>query len=161
MKEYGELFKDDEVLARKASEFSKKVKDLSEFLTEAGIPEISSGFNGGVTYHDACHLVHTQKIYDEPRKIINSVKGINFIPLEDSTKCCGSAGIYNLIHYDASMELLKMKIDKIDDTNAEILLTGNPGCMLQIAYGVKKFNKNVRVMHPASFFNKIILNNTD
>ena len=160
MKEYGELFKLDEVLAGKAAEFSKKVKDLSEFLAEAGIPEISSGFNGGVTYHDACHLVHTQKIYDEPRKIINSVKGINFIPLEDSTKCCGSAGIYNLIHYDASMELLKMKIDKIDDTNAEILLTGNPGCMLQIAYGVKKFNKNVRVMHTASFFNNIILNNT-
>jgi glycolate oxidase iron-sulfur subunit len=156
MKEYGELFKDDERLAEQANLFSSKVKDLTEFLNEINLPLLNNGLTKEITYHDACHLVHTQKIYEQPRELFNKIKGLNLIPLEDSTKCCGSAGIYNILHYDDSMELLKQKINNIDKSNAEIVITGNPGCILQLNYGVKKFNKNVQIMHTATFLNKII-----
>lgn len=155
MKEYGEVFRDDQELADAAAKFSSKVKDLTEFLAEADLPLMKYSPSQNITYHDACHLVHTQKIYNQPREIFNQFRGINYIPLEDSTKCCGSAGIYNLIHSDTSNQLLKMKVENIEKTNADIVLTGNPGCMLQIAYGVKKFNKNILVEHPATFFNKL------
>lgn len=155
MKEYGELFK-NEKLAEQAKIFSSKVKDLVEFLPETDIFSRFKTYNKNVTYHDACHHVHTQHIYNQPRELLNNIPGLNLIPLEDSTKCCGSAGIYDVIHYDASMEILKHKMDNIARTKADIVLTGNPGCLLQLTYGVKKFNKNVNVLHTASFLNKII-----
>lgn len=156
MKEYGELFKDDKSLAEQANLFSSKVKDLTEFLNEIDLPHLNIGLTKEITYHDACHLVHTQKIYEQPRELFNKINGLKLIPLEDSTKCCGSAGIYNILHYDDSMELLKQKLNNIDKTNAEIVITGNPGCILQLNYGIKKFNKNVQVMHTATFLNRII-----
>ncbi len=156
MKEYGELFKDDNNLAEKAKIFSSKVKDLTEFLLETDISSRFKNYDKDITYHDACHHVHTQKIYNQPRELLNKVPGINLIPLEDSTKCCGSAGIYNLLHNDTSMELLKHKMMNIGKTKAEIVLTANPGCLLQISHGVKKFNNNIEVMHPATFLNKIL-----
>jgi len=100
--------------------------------------------------------VHTQKIFNEPRDILKKVQGINLIPLEDSTKCCGSAGIYNLVHTDTSLKLLEEKIKNIGNTKAEVVLTGNPGCMLQIRYGVKKFNINVKAEHSVTYLNRLI-----
>ncbi len=156
MKEYADLFREDENMADEAEKFALKVKDISEFLSEIHLPQFKNIDGQSVTYHDACHLVHTQKIFSQPREIISNVPGINFIPLEESTKCCGSAGIYNLLHFDTSMELLKMKTDKIAETGAEVVLTGNPGCMLQISYGLKRHSKNSRVEHTATFFNKLL-----
>lgn len=156
MKEYGALFRDDEKLSDQAKLFSSKVKDLTEFLYETQTTIHYKNSVKDITYHDACHHVHTQKIYDQPRELLKQIKGINLIPLEDSTKCCGSAGIYNILHYDTSMELLKQKMNNIDKTKAGIVLTGNPGCLLQLNYGIKKFNKNVQVMHTATLLNKII-----
>jgi glycolate oxidase iron-sulfur subunit len=156
MKEYGELFKEDADLAAEAEEFALKVKDISEFLSQIQLPQLKNKYDQSVTYHDACHLVHTQKVFSQPRELISKVQGINFIPLEESTKCCGSAGIYNLVHFNTSMELLKMKTDKIKETGAEIVLTGNPGCMLQIGYGLKRHSINSRVEHTATFFNKLL-----
>jgi len=156
MKEYGELFKDDEELAQQAAEFSARVKDITEFLAETDLPSFKNKPDESVTYHDACHLVHTQKIYSEPRDVLNNIPGIKLVPLTDSTKCCGSAGIYNLLHTGTSLELLKEKMDNIKKTGAEIVLTGNPGCMLQIKYGAKTFNTNLRVEHTVSFFNRHI-----
>ncbi len=156
MKEYGELLKDDPEFAESAREFSSKVKDVAEFLWTIDLPPLKNIETGNVTYHDACHLVHTQKIFNEPRDILKQVQGITVIPLEDSTKCCGSAGIYNLLHTDTSLKLLEEKMKNIGNTKAEVVLTGNPGCMLQIRYGVKKFNINVRAEHPATYLNRLI-----
>ncbi len=156
MKEYGELLKNDKDYADPAAGFSSKVRDLTEFLSEINFSPDIPGMKEKVTYHDACHLVHTQKIYKQPRELLAKITAINYIPLEDSKKCCGSAGIYNLLHFDTSKELLKMKVDNINKTNADIILTGNPGCMLQIAYGVKKFKGNAKVLHPATFFNQLL-----
>ncbi len=156
MKEYGELLKDDPEFAGPAQEFSLKVKDLTEFLSEIDLPLLKSDDFRNITYHDACHLVHSQKIFNEPRVLLGKVQGLKITPLEESTKCCGSAGIYNLVHTDTSLKLLEAKMKNINDTKAEVVLTGNPGCMLQIKFGVKKFNTNVRVEHPATFVNRLL-----
>ncbi len=156
MKEYGELFKDDDDLAEQAAEFSAKVKDITEFLSEIDFPSLVNNSDETITYHDACHLVHTQKIFNQPREVINKIPTIKLLPLADSTKCCGSAGIYNLLHTETSLELLKEKMDNIKKTGAEIVLTGNPGCMLQIKYGADKFNTPVRIEHTVSFLNRHI-----
>jgi glycolate oxidase iron-sulfur subunit len=155
MKEYGELFRDDNELAVNARRFSFRVKDLTEYLSETGLPEIKNRCDKDVTYHDACHLVHTQQIYNQPRALLNELPGVNIVPLEDSTKCCGSAGIYNIIHRETSEELLKMKLEKIHKSKAGIVLTGNPGCMIQIGYGLKKYNSSVKVEHIASLLNRM------
>lgn len=160
MKEYGELFKEDVELAEKAKIFSSKIKDLTEFLAKIDLPDFNCNLSNTITYHDACHLVHTQKIYDQPREIIQKIAGVKYSPLEDSTKCCGSAGIYNLIHPELSKQLLEMKIDNIEGAGADVVLTGNPGCMLQLMHGIKKLDKNIIVEHPATFLNKLVKTKT-
>jgi glycolate oxidase iron-sulfur subunit len=150
MKEYRTLLKDDSQYARKAEIFSGKVKDIMEFISEK-FPNFSfNSYNETVTYHDACHLVHSQKIFNEPRAILNSVKDLKFIELEEATWCCGSAGIYNIIHYTDSMRLLERKMNHIRNTNAKIALTGNHGCIAQLRYGASKFNVDVEVQHPVT-----------
>ena len=151
MKEYGDKLKDDPEYNEKAKVFSSKVKDIIEFAEE-NISEISfKTLNEKVTYHDACHHVHSQKIFSQPRTVLNTIPGVRLIPLEESTWCCGSAGIYNIDRYEDSMVILERKMNNIRNTNARKVLTGNPGCISQIRYGAKKFKVNVEVMHPVSF----------
>jgi glycolate oxidase iron-sulfur subunit len=158
MKEYKNLLKDDPHYANKAVTFSNKVKDVMEFIDEK-FPAINfNSFNETITYHDACHLVHTQKIFNEPRRVLNSVKGLKLNELEEASWCCGSAGIYNIIHYKESMVLLQRKMNHIKDTKAKIVLAGNHGCIAQLKYGAAKFNINVEVRHPVTFLKKILTN---
>lgn len=150
MKEYEHVFEDDPEYAVKAKSFSKKVKDITEFLSEQK-PELNlQPLHQSVTYHDACHLVHTQKIISEPRQVINSVPGLDIKPLEESTWCCGSAGIYNIVRYEDSMVILERKMKNIQESGAKVVLTGNPGCIFQIKYGAKRFNVEVEVKHPVT-----------
>ncbi len=153
MKEYGELFKEDESLRDKAEHISRIAKDINEFLYEIDFKKPDAEINLNVTYHDACHLVHTQKITMQPRAIIKSIPGINFVELNESTWCCGSAGIYNILRYDDSMKILERKIKNILETNAGVVLTANPGCHAQIEYGLKKAGANIKVMHPITLLN--------
>ncbi len=153
MKEYGKLLADspDEEKARR---LSGKIKDISEFLTEVRLPErkANSTMSGKrVTYHDPCHLVHTQKIHSQPRELIRSVPDIEYVELPESTWCCGSAGIYNVIQHEDSKKLLERKLANISKTKADILVTGNPGCMAQLAYGLRSAGSNVRLLHLATF----------
>ena len=150
MKEYKYIFKDDEELKKNAESFSNKVVDLSEFLSEI-IPLKLEGKNEKVTYHDACHLVHTQKISAQPRKIINSIPGIDYVELNEANWCCGSAGIYNITRFNDSMKILDRKIKNIKETGAEKVITSNPGCITQLEYGLRKNNLNVKVEHLACF----------
>ncbi len=156
MKEYVHLFKDDPVYAEKAKIFSSKVKDFSEFLYELKIYLKLNEVNKSVTYHDACHLAHTQKITVGPREIIKSIPGINYKELEESSWCCGSAGIYNLMQYESSMIILKRKMENIKKTNSDIVVAGNPGCISQLKYGAEKFNVNVEVLHPATLVKRAL-----
>lgn len=157
MKEYGHLLSDDPDYAERAAAFSAKVKDLTEFLADIK-DELDPGMlDETVTYHDACHLAHTQKVVEPPRTVLKSIPGLNVIPLEESTWCCGSAGTYNIVRYDDSMVILERKMNNIRNTGSKIVLTGNPGCISQIKYGAEKFNVDVEVMHPATFLKRSFL----
>jgi glycolate oxidase iron-sulfur subunit len=155
MKEYGHLFADSPQLAEKAQRLSRKIKDITEFLDETGffpataVPKVIAGKR--ISYHDACHLVHTQKISAQPRRLLQSVPGIEFREIQESTWCCGSAGIYNIVRNDDSMKLLDRKIANIRSADPDILVTGNPGCLLQIQHGLRQGGRMVTVMHTATF----------
>ncbi len=157
MKEYGHILKDDVVYSNKARVFSSKVKDVMEFIYyNFDMTKYQTGQELEVTYHEACHLVHTQKISEEPKSVLKQIRGIKLIPLNEATWCCGSAGIYNIVNYDSSMLILQRKMNNIKSTNAKIVLTGNPGCLGQIRYGTEKFGLNVEVIHPVTLLNHIV-----
>ncbi len=165
MKHYAELLNDDDEYSAKAKSFSEKVYDVSEFISniETQVDEfdkrkLKSGNNKlKITYHDACHLSHGQNITKEPREILRSLDGIEFTELQESTWCCGSAGIYNVTHFDDSVQLLERKMENIRKTKAEIVLTSNIGCINQIQYGAKKFDVNIEAMHIINFLDKYYL----
>src|SRR3972149_4782215 len=156
MKEYGHILADDVEYSERAKIFSNRVKDISEFLTETNIPLNMKSLAESITYHDACHLAHTQKITEQPRKILKAILGTNYTELEEASWCCGSAGIYNIVHYKESMIILERKMENIRKTNSKVVLTGNPGCLAQLRYGAKRFNVNVEVMHPISLIRSVL-----
>jgi glycolate oxidase iron-sulfur subunit len=150
MKEYGEFFADDEAYRAKAQTLSAKTKEISEFLVAEGFILPTAPLNTRVTYHEACHLVHGQKISSQPRKLIQSIPGVTFVELPEATWCCGSAGIYNVVRFDDSMEILRRKMTNLDLTSAEVVATANPGCHLQLQYGIRQGERQIEVKHPIS-----------
>jgi glycolate oxidase iron-sulfur subunit len=148
MKEYGEILKRDSRYAERGEKLGKKVKDIMEFLSDIGIQGELKELKLRVTYQDACHIVHAQRIKSHPRKIINQIPGIEFIELPESDICCGSAGIYNLVEPEMSEKLLKRKISRLKETEADVLVAGNPGCLLQIGMGIRGYGLNIKTAHP-------------
>lgn len=146
MKEYGELLQNDMQYREKAELFSQKVVDISKFLYDYGYRKPEGELNTRVTYHDACHLAHAQNVRTEPREILRNIPGIELVELFDADRCCGSAGIYNLTHPAMAGKLLDRKIEDIPEQVA-FVVTGNPGCMLQMALGVHQHRRKERVVH--------------
>jgi Fe-S oxidoreductase len=106
---------------------------------------------GRLTYHDACHLAHGQGIRTEPRDLVQAATDANgeeFVPLRESDMCCGSAGIYNITQPEMAMQLLQRKMQHIADTGAEVVVSANPGCTMQLKLGAYKFKVPVQVLHP-------------
>ena len=150
--EYGELLKDDPDWAGRARAFSAKVKDLVTWLDESGVQRTCD--QSKVTYHDACHLCHAQGISSEPRKLVQARAGGDFVELAESDLCCGSAGSYNLTEPEMAERLQARKVKNIIDTGAEVVVTTNPGCLLQIQSGLKKAGADhVRAVHIADYLN--------
>ncbi|MBI3848920.1 MAG: 4Fe-4S dicluster domain-containing protein [Verrucomicrobia bacterium] len=154
LKEYGHLLHDDPKWAERGMEFSAKVKDLAEWIANA--PQLSTLHSPlstvPVTYHDACHLAHAQRITKPPRELVRAVAGKNLIELAESDVCCGSAGSYNLTEPEMAERLQKRKIDNILKTGAQIVVTTNPGCILQIQAGLRKAGASqIQVMHIADY----------
>jgi len=152
LKEYGHLLRDDPEWAERAARFSSKVEDLTEWLA-ARISQFGfwpSDF-GRVTYHDACHLAHAQRITKQPRDLVKVVAGDKFVELPESDVCCGSAGSYNLTEPEMAGRLQRRKTDNILKTGANVVITTNPGCVLQIRAGLKKAGSNIEVLHIADF----------
>ena len=148
LKEYDHLLRDDPDYMQRAQDFSHKIKDISEFLVTIQRPHSMGEIKQTVAYHDACHLLHGQKIKQQPRQLLASIPGINIVDLKESDWCCGSAGIYNLTNQAMAHELLERKMNHIEETNATIIATGNPGCMMQIALGARERGMKLEVMHP-------------
>jgi glycolate oxidase iron-sulfur subunit len=113
-----------------------------------GCPQDPTDKKQDVTYHEACHLAHGQKISNQPREIIQSIPGLTFHELPESNWCCGSAGIYNIVQPETADILLQRKLDHVESTKATVLATGNPGCLLQILNGAKERGLDLEVKHP-------------
>jgi len=154
MKTYGHLFSDDPTMHARAEKFAATVKDISEYLTAIGFKKPPQILAQRVTYHDACHLVHGQKVARQPREIIRAIAGDNYVELNEASWCCGSAGIYNLTHFDTSMQLLERKMQNVLATGVQMLVTGNPGCAIQLQHGCRQAGVEIEIVHPATLLRR-------
>jgi glycolate oxidase iron-sulfur subunit len=147
-KEYAELLHDDPEWSERAARFSTRVRDIMQFLGEIPLNRPRAELEQRVSYHEACHLCHAQKVRKEPVEVLNSIPGLDLVPLEESDMCCGSAGVYNLTHNERSMKILDRKMEKIEAAESDMVLTGNPGCLLQLDYGRRSHSSDKPVLHP-------------
>jgi glycolate oxidase iron-sulfur subunit len=154
MKEYGTYLRDDPEFSERAIRFSSRVKDFSEFLVAAGPLPFVRSLPIRVTYHDACHLVHSQKVSHQPRSLIKSIPGIDFVELADSTWCCGSAGIYNVIQHEHATALRARKLAALRESDAAMVATCNPGCQLQIEAGLALSESDMRTTSLAELLDR-------
>ncbi|GAC1358608.1 MAG: heterodisulfide reductase-related iron-sulfur binding cluster [Ktedonobacteraceae bacterium] len=148
LKEYNHLLRDDPAYSQRAEEFSARVKDIHEFLMNVERNPRMGELKRTVTYHDACHLLHGQKIKQQPRQLLQTIPGITLVNLKEADWCCGSAGIYNLTNQEMGQDLLERKMNNIKMTEATTIATGNPGCMMQIALGARQRGMPMEVVHP-------------
>src|SRR5262249_22002935 len=148
MKAYGALLENDPVWSARAAAFAARVKDALELLAEIGPPPARRELPVRVAYHDACHLAHAQGIRAQPRALLATVPGLALVPLADADRCCGSAGIYNLLHPDVAEAILDAKVERLKASGATIAAAANPGCLLQIAQGARRAGVPLRVVHP-------------
>jgi glycolate oxidase iron-sulfur subunit len=147
MKEYGQLLAGDARWCDRAAALSAKVRDVSELLAAAG-PRPGGAVPLTVTYDAPCHLLHAQRVAAPPLAVLGAIPGLELVPLEGSEHCCGSAGIYNLIEPEVSERVLAPKLDNIAKTQAPLVATGNPGCLMQIGAGMRQAGMTARAVHP-------------
>lgn len=155
LKAYGEIFSKDSSISEKAKDFSSKVRDISEFLDRAIDNSLPFGpISRKVSFHDPCHLRHSQKLTAPQRNLLKRIPGLDYRELPDEGQCCGSAGIYNITHRERSMKILGAKIDSIDKTGAETIVSSNPGCLMQLMYGTRQWGKSWDVIHISLLVNR-------
>ena len=147
LKEYSSLLADDSEYAARAKEFSARVKDISEFLVDHSFEPPTGDVRAKATYADSCHLRHGQKVVDPPRALLKQIPGLSLVELQSPDQCCGSAGVYNLAFPEVAGELLKAKMADIASTGADLIITSNPGCQLQLIAGVRQAGLAARVLH--------------
>ncbi|MBA3247604.1 MAG: 4Fe-4S dicluster domain-containing protein [Pyrinomonadaceae bacterium] len=146
---YAHLLADDPEYAERARQFSARVRDVSQHLTSLGTIESGASVDNGATTYDAsCHLLHGQRAADEPLKLLAAIPALGFVPLAGSDRCCGGAGVYNLLHPELSALVLAEKLAHVCETGARALATGNPGCHMQIGAGARLAGMELRVCHP-------------
>ncbi|MCC7519074.1 MAG: (Fe-S)-binding protein [Verrucomicrobiae bacterium] len=153
LRHYDRLLAGDPVYGERAKTWSRKVRDIQEYLVEIGFrPPRGRKREAKIrlAYHEACHLVHGQKITGPPRIILQALPAYEFLELPESSWCCGSAGVYNITQPEMSAELLRRKVAHIASTGASVLATSNPGCLIQVAAGLRAHGIEVRVAHPVT-----------
>jgi len=156
LKEYDHLFSPSEPEYAAAVAFRDKVRDVTEFLAALGLSASLKPMLQRVTYQDSCHLLHGQKVKDAPRQLLRAIPGVELVELPHSDICCGSAGIYNVTQTKASLELLKEKMEHAKTTEAKIIATANPGCILQLRAGVERHTTGQEILHVVEFLDRAI-----
>ena len=156
LKEYDFLLRDDPEYADRAREFSRRVRDISEVLDLLGLPPMNHAVDETITYHDACHLAHAQKVVEAPRRLLASVPGLKMVPLPESDMCCGAAGTYNLTQPEMATQLAERKLKNIAATHAPTCATGNVGCAMHIQSQAHARNQKVRVVHPVQILHRAV-----
>jgi glycolate dehydrogenase iron-sulfur subunit len=148
MRDYGHVLRDEPEWAERAAAFAERVRDVSEFLAEAGPRAERRPLELRAAYHDACHLAHAQGVRAQPRELLRGIPGIELLEPAEWELCCGSAGIYNLVQPEPAAELGERKARNLLDTGAEAVVAGNPGCALQIAAHTERLGRPLPVLHP-------------
>lgn len=148
LKEYPLYFKDEPGWIQRAQAFSDKNIDISILLSKLDL-KMNKPLNYNVTFQPSCHLSNVQKVTQQPESIIRTIPGINYRVLKEKDICCGSAGIYNILQYENSMKILDRKMEFVKQTKANVIVTSNPGCYLQMQVGVKRegLTNDIKVMH--------------
>ena len=148
LKEYEHLLYDEPAWRERAAAVAARTRDATELLAAAGPKPASLPEPVRATYDAPCHLQHAQRITAAPLALLQAIGNLNLVALEDSDQCCGSAGIYNLIEPEVSDAVLAPKLRNIAATRADIVITGNPGCLMQIGAGLRRCGSAARVVHP-------------
>ena len=138
MKEYADLLADDPAYADRARAFSERVRDVAEILDELGPVAPRHPLEMSVAYHDACHLGHAQGVREQPRRLLRAIPGLELKEIAESELCCGSAGIYNILNPETAGQLGDRKAANILATGAQVLVTANPGCLMQVASAIER-----------------------
>ncbi|MCR8636479.1 (Fe-S)-binding protein [Paenibacillus radicis (ex Xue et al. 2023)] len=151
--EYDHLLCDEPQWVERAKRFTDKSKDISQVLVLCGGLPFASHAPQRVTYQRSCHMTNVQRVTKEPVQLIRSIPNVEFIEMKEAEMCCGSAGIYNIVNFDASMEILDRKMEHVNDTRAATIITTNPGCLLQMKLGIERENKSgtLRALHLVEF----------
>lgn len=147
LKEYAHLFSESEAEYENVRIFEGKVRDVTEFLAQLGLSAELRPLPLRVTYQDSCHLLHGQKVREAPRKLLRAIPQLDFVELPYSDICCGSAGVYNITQTEASLELLAEKMNYARTTGAQMIVSANPGCLLQLRAGAAIHNTGQEVLH--------------
>jgi glycolate oxidase iron-sulfur subunit len=145
---YGHLFANDKDLAAAAASFSARVRDVSQQLATSGMRTAPSALDDSVTYDTSCHLLYGQHSGETSERMLRTVIGDKFVALNGSERCCGAAGLYNLMQPDMSHRVLEEKLDHVRKTHATVLATGNPGCQMHIGAGACLSGIKLSVCHP-------------
>ena len=151
---YAHLLAEDGAFAERARSFSARVRDVSQQLQTVEIKTGATVTEDSITYDSSCHLLYGQDAGEAPLKIVDAVAKLNFVRLEGSERCCGGAGIYNLLEPDLSAQVLAEKLANIKATKAQTLATGNPGCQMQIGAGALLAGMDLKVCHPVELLDE-------
>jgi len=147
MKEYADLLADDPAYADRARTFQDKVRDISELLVELGPVATRHPLEVTVAYHDACHLAHAQGVRSQPRQLLEDIPGLELREIAEAEICCGSAGIYNILNPEPAQALGDRKAANIVATGASVLVTANPGCLMQVAAAIERSGHPMAMAH--------------
>ena len=158
MKEYGELFANDPLYREKSKAFAAKCKDVCEWLAIIGLTPPRKAFSGTISYHEACHLSHGQRIRLQPRDLLKQIPGLKLVEMDEADTCCGSAGTYNITQPEMAKQLLERKLTHIKETGATTIATGNPGCLAWIQQGAQQQGLKLRICHPIELLDEAYQN---
>ncbi|HLL67470.1 MAG TPA: heterodisulfide reductase-related iron-sulfur binding cluster [Micromonosporaceae bacterium] len=156
VKEYGTLLRDDPAYADRAAAFAAKARDLSEILVELGPVAPRHPLPVTVAYHDACHLAHAQGIRAQPRRLLHDIPGLDLREIADPEICCGSAGVWNVLNPGPAQQLGERKARAVLATGAQLLVTANPGCLMQVAASVRRLGGHIALAHTAQVLDAAI-----
>ena len=152
--DYEYLLREDTDWQQRAADFSNKIKDISSILIDLQFDELDLQVADQiVTYQDSCHLKNGQHTFSQPRQLIEAIDGVHYVEMTDASRCCGSAGIYNIVESDMSMQILDYKMTQVKNTAAKTIVTANPGCLLQMKLGIERegLSDSVQAVHLVDF----------
>ncbi|HUO59115.1 MAG TPA: heterodisulfide reductase-related iron-sulfur binding cluster, partial [Candidatus Acidoferrales bacterium] len=158
MKEYGYLLRDDPEWAERARKFAEKCRDVTEVIAELGVDGAAfEPVRMTVAYHDPCHLLHAQGVQRQPRELLKAVPGLELKELPESSICCGSAGVYNLVEPKPARELADRKAQNVIRSGAQALVSANPGCLIQITSALQRAGHSMPSMHIVEVLDRALL----